>query len=783
MMHTTSSGRFPSQDQHARAWEALAAEIAVASDRIEEAPPTAPSARQGSLTIIGSGIETLGFIQGDEQIIEGADAVFFCVADPATVAWIKKLRPDAYDLYVLYDDSKPRYTTYMQMAEALLHYVRQGKKVVGIYYGHPGIFVLSTHRAILIARREGHQAVMRPGISALDCLCADLGVDPSHPGMVTYEATDMLIRQRVPATTLHTVLWQVGLVGEMGYRRKGYINENFSILVSYLQGFYGDRYPVTNYIASRFSAIPPVIEVFSLDALHDPALQSRVTGISTFYLAPKDPVPPSLEMMARLGLMRPGQTARAPNGPLREIGRYGARERLAFRDFRRFKVPPGYQWQQDTAASRFLIALRFDPALADEYRQDPGAALRKPAFDDLSPREVALLLTQDSGAMQIAAKGSQTASVSNQSLLLALFKNRPLLRALAQVLRESEQETLMASLTAFGTRMRQPAEWGRMRTDIDLMQRDRLFPWNGVYHAESAGRLLVLSGDGLRARLFIDAAPVRGFSFRRGILRWQAGPGQPTHGFLRVDVDRRGCRRLIGSIWPADEAVPAAHNLILEEGRPGRQHPVTAVGRYSAATDALRVGLAESPERGRHLYATLNGAVLEGAIHLAGKTLSVGAQTFALETLWKKADELPAEYCGTYQIRSRIGEALLEVGPERCSLNGRPIMLARDGNRLTWTQGPASAASGEVNLTFDPITLSPILYGTIGKASVIGMICPSLELQRPEAEFGLGAVAWQNLVNLQKKRPWETGIFVWNKWERSYFYSNIINNIFLRTLP
>ncbi len=154
-MHDTITPSFPTQDAHARAWESLARAIAAAGAGISEDPPAAPPPQPGSLTIIGSGIETLGFTLGDEQLIRSADAVFYCVADPATVTWLKEIRPDAYDLYVLYDDGKVRYTTYMQMTEAMLHFVRQSKRVVAIYYGHPGIFVLSTHRAVLIARRRG----------------------------------------------------------------------------------------------------------------------------------------------------------------------------------------------------------------------------------------------------------------------------------------------------------------------------------------------------------------------------------------------------------------------------------------------------------------------------------------------------------------------------------------------------------------------------------------------------------------------------------------------------
>jgi hypothetical protein len=203
--------------------------------------------------------------------------------------------------------------------------------------------------------------------------------------MQTHEATDLLIRRRAPDTTLHVVLWQVGLIGEMGFRRKGYINQNFSIFVGYLQQHYGADYPVTHYVASRYPTIEPTIERYPLSALHDPAVQSLVTGISTFYLAPKDNAEPDPEMLERLGMIRPGQRLRAKGAPLREIGLYGVRERKAFAAFARFRVPQGYQWQKETGASRFLIALKQDAVLRRQYTTDPRGAVAR--FDGLTERE------------------------------------------------------------------------------------------------------------------------------------------------------------------------------------------------------------------------------------------------------------------------------------------------------------------------------------------------------------------------------------------------------------
>ena len=126
MNYTQPFTHYPTPKDHEQAWKALAHNIAQTRDQITEYPEPVvkadggePKAQTtGELTIIGSGIETVGFTTRDEALIQSADKVFYCVADPATVVWLKARRPDAYDLYVLYADTKLRYVTYMPAAKA-----------------------------------------------------------------------------------------------------------------------------------------------------------------------------------------------------------------------------------------------------------------------------------------------------------------------------------------------------------------------------------------------------------------------------------------------------------------------------------------------------------------------------------------------------------------------------------------------------------------------------------------------------------------------------------------
>lgn len=230
-------------------------QLAAATPPSRPRRPSPTGVRPGRLIIVGSGIRAVGqFTLEAQGHIKEANKVFYCVANPVTERWIEEQNPNAYDLYRLYGNDKPRQITYTQMAEILLAHVRQGYRVVGVFYGHPGVFVNPSHRAVAIAREEGHHAIMLAGVSAEDCLYADLGIDPSRVGCQVLEATDLLLRRRTLLPDSHVILFQVGSVGDMGFNFGGFANRNFGVLVDHLEEVYGADHKLTHYVAPQYPA-------------------------------------------------------------------------------------------------------------------------------------------------------------------------------------------------------------------------------------------------------------------------------------------------------------------------------------------------------------------------------------------------------------------------------------------------------------------------------------------------------------------------------------------------
>src|SRR5688500_11004934 len=203
---------------------------------------------RGSLAIVGLGMTLGAHLTPRARLhIEQADVVFVAVSDPLVELWVQEMHPDVRSLQPLYAEGKNRQETYREMVDALLGEVRAGKRVCGAFYGHPGVFAFAPHKAIAQARAEGFEAVMEPGVSAEDCLYADLGIDPGRVGCQHFEASQMMFYQRRIDPSAYLVLWQVRIAGDRRYRRFATGPDYRRLLVERLREDYPPHHPVTAY--------------------------------------------------------------------------------------------------------------------------------------------------------------------------------------------------------------------------------------------------------------------------------------------------------------------------------------------------------------------------------------------------------------------------------------------------------------------------------------------------------------------------------------------------------
>jgi len=240
--------------------------------------------REGCLSIVGAGIRP-GSQTTPEALkeIQSADRVLYLLNEDRAEQWLRRQNRQCRSLASCYRDGEDRFHAYERMVAHILEPLRSGFQVCAVFYGHPGVLVRPAHDAIRMARREGFQARMLPGISAEACLFADLGFDPGA-GYQSLVAADLVntARRFDPETAL--VLWQVVAVSDPTYRANdGYRGTGRQKLVDSLLQHYSPDHEIVIYEAADIDGCEPSIRTMPLARLQ----RARFTSASTVFVPPR----------------------------------------------------------------------------------------------------------------------------------------------------------------------------------------------------------------------------------------------------------------------------------------------------------------------------------------------------------------------------------------------------------------------------------------------------------------------------------------------------------------
>lgn len=204
----------------------------------------------GSLVCVGTGMTLGAHISPiSKSYIEQAEVVFSLMANGFSERWLESMNSDVRSLQSHYEEGKNRNITYNEMVDVILSEVRRGKKVVTAFYGHPGVFSCISHRAITQAKLEKLPAMMEPGISAEDCLYADLGIDPGKTGCCHYETSQFMFYKRNIDPSAYLILWQVSLAGDESLAKFSTGNAYRKVLVDLLLEHYPSDHQIILYQA------------------------------------------------------------------------------------------------------------------------------------------------------------------------------------------------------------------------------------------------------------------------------------------------------------------------------------------------------------------------------------------------------------------------------------------------------------------------------------------------------------------------------------------------------
>lgn len=256
------------------------------------------SPKNASLTLVGTGIKFLSHLTTEAKAhIEQADCVLYLVNEPAMKAWIEETNRNAEALDFLYAKQGSRTESYQQITRYIVDIVKSEQHVCVALYGHPTVFAQPALHAAEETRKLGIETRILPGISAEDCLFADLGINPGS-GCLSLEATDLLIHDRLIDPTCHVILWQIGLTGIITHTENPDPKPGLALLADQLKKTYSENHPITLYVAAQYPSFEPQTIELTLNELAD----SHPPRLATLYIPPAKAVNANQRIIEQLGL-------------------------------------------------------------------------------------------------------------------------------------------------------------------------------------------------------------------------------------------------------------------------------------------------------------------------------------------------------------------------------------------------------------------------------------------------------------------------------------------------
>lgn len=191
-----------------------------------------------------------------EETIRRCTRVFVTDTGTGLVEYLASLGPEVADLSNPGRRGEHRVHAYRRMASEVVSFALAAPPVCFATYGHPTMYCYPTTLIQRAAMVLDLKIEVLPGLSFLDTLLTDVGVDPGFDGLQLYEATDLLVRRRPLQPDVSAVITQAPVVANP-YNRPGERRlDHVKLLQTYLATFY----PITHQVALVTSAPHPLLD-------------------------------------------------------------------------------------------------------------------------------------------------------------------------------------------------------------------------------------------------------------------------------------------------------------------------------------------------------------------------------------------------------------------------------------------------------------------------------------------------------------------------------------------